>query len=201
MEMIRRTRILSAGLIAAFAVAGGTAWAITQLDDSGPDRPPTGSAPTTGTLAEGRAPSGGDYTISRLDPAEFNADSTKWFCTEIVTSASSTQGCHPAPDPDGRIDGQPLKPSFALLGTDRFFSILAPEGVAAMEVQIKGEDKAAAAQSIDAASGRTLLVATLGGPMVTSRDPSTSRDYEVRLLDPNGQTIREITMSDPGQGE
>jgi hypothetical protein len=34
--------------------------------------------------------------------------------------------------------------------------------------------------------------------MVTSRDPTSSRRYEVRLLGANGETIREIAASDPG---
>jgi hypothetical protein len=148
MEMTRRRRTFLVGLAAAFAVAGSTAWAVTQADDPGPDRPTSLPAPTSGTVAEGTAPSGGSYTVSRIDPAEFKADPTQWFCTEIVTAAAGAQGCHPVPDKDGRIDGQPLRPSFALLGTDRFFSVIAPEGVAAMEIRIKEEAKATAARSI-----------------------------------------------------
>lgn len=200
--MTGRSRILSVGLVAAFAAAGGTAWAVTQADDPGPDRPTKAPVPTSGKVAEGTAPSGGSYTVSRVDPAEFKADRTQWFCTEIVTPASGTQGCHPVPDKGGRIDGQPVRPSYALLGTDRFFSIIAPEGVTAMEVRIKGQSKATAARSIDAgpAAGK-LLVAVVGGPMVTSRDPATSRDYELRLLGPHGETVQEIAVSDPGRAD
>jgi hypothetical protein len=196
-----RRRILSVGLAAAFAVAGGTAWAVTQADDPDPDRPTAPPAPTSGEVAEGTAPSGGSYTVSRIDPAQFKADPTVWFCTEIVTPASGTQGCHPVPDTDGRIDGQPLRPSFALLGTDRFFSIIAPEGVTAMEVQVKGEVKATAGRSVDGGPAGKLLIAVVGGPQVTSRDPASSREYDVRLLDAHGETVREIAMSDPGQDD
>ena len=199
--MTGRKRILSVGLAAAFAVAGGTAWAVTQADDSGPNRPTTAPVPTGGKVAEGTAPSGGSYTVSRVDPAEFKADPTHWFCTEIVTPASGSQGCHPVPDKNGRIDGQPVRPSYALLGTDRFFSLIAPEGVTAMEVRIRGQSKATAARPIDAGPAGKLLVAVVGGPMVTSRDPATSRDYELRLLGPDGGTVQEIAVSDPGRAD
>ena len=199
--MTGRKGIFSVGLAAVLAAAGGTAWAVTQTEDPGPDRPAIGSVPTTGKVAEGRAPSGREYTIFRIDPAQFKADPMRWFCTEIVTEASSTRGCDPAPDADGRIDGQPLSPSFALLGTDRFFSLIAPEGVTAMEVEIKGQAKATGAQSIDAGPAGTLLLAMVGGPQVTSRDPSSSRDYVVRLLDSNGDAVSEFAMSDPGRDE
>lgn len=199
--MTGRRRSLSVGLAAAFAVAGGTAWAVTQADDSGPDRPTTAPVPTSGKVAEGTAPSGGSYTVSRVDPAEFKADPTQWFCAEIVTPASGAQGCHPVPGKDGRIDGQPLRPSYALLATDRFFSIIAPEGVTAMEVRMKGQAKATAARPIDAGPAGKLLVAVVGVPMVTSRDPATSRDYEVRLLGPDRETVQEIAMSDPGPAD
>ena len=123
----------------------------------------------------------------------------KWFCTEIVTEASATRGCDPVPDAEGEFDGRPLKPSFALLGTDRFFSIIAPEGVTAMEVHIRGQATATGARSIEAGPAGKLLVALVGGPQVTSRDPSSSRDYEVRLLGSDGDTLSEFAVSDPGQ--
>src|SRR4029453_6293228 len=175
--------------------------AVTQADDSGPDRPTTSPVPTGGEMAEGTAPSGSGYVVSRVDPAAFDADPTHWFCTEIVTPASGAQGCHPVPDKDGRIDGQPVTPSYALLGTDRFFSVIAPEGVTAMEVRIEGQANATAARSIDAGLAGKLLVAVVGGPMVTSRDPSTSRDYELRLLGPDGETVQEFAMSDAGRAD
>jgi hypothetical protein len=200
--MTSRKFILSIGLGVALAAAGGTAWAITEADDPGPpDRPATGTVPTSGKVAGGRAPSGVDYTISRIDAAEFKADPNTWFCTEIVSAAASTRGCDPAPDADGRIDGEPLQPSYALLGTDRFFSMIAPDGVTAMEVQVKGQATTISARPIDAGSVGTLLVAMVGGPQVTSRDPSSSRDYEVRLLDSNGGTVSEFAVSDPGGDE
>jgi hypothetical protein len=197
--MTGRKSILSFGLAAALAAAGGTAWAIAQTDDPGPDRPAAGSVPTSGKVAEGRAPSGTDYTIFRIDPVQFKADPMKWFCTEIVTEASSTRGCDPAPDAEGNFDGRPLKPSFALLGTDRFFSIIAPEGVTAMEVHVRGQSAATTSRSIEAGPGGKLLVALVGGPQVTSRDPSSSRDYEVRLLGSDDTTVSEFAMSDPGR--
>jgi hypothetical protein len=198
--MTRRRRILPLGLAAVFALAGGTAWAVTQADDAASDRPTTPPVPT-GKVAEGTAPSGETYTVSRLDPAQFKADPGTWFCREIVTGAASAAGCDPVADQNLEIDGQPLKPSFALLGSDRFFSMIAPDGVTSMEVQVKGGDKTTAAKAADAGSLGTLLVAVVGGREVTSRDPSTSRDYEVRLLGPDGETLHEFAMSDPGRGE
>jgi len=198
--MTRRNRILPLLLAGTFAVAGGTAWAVTQADDSAPDRPTTPPVPT-GKVAAGTAPSGDTYTVSRLDPAQFKADPATWFCREIVTQAASSSACDPVADKNLEIDGQPLKPSFSLLGTNRFLTMLAPDRVASMELQVTGEDKTVTAKSVDAGALGTLFVAVVGGPQVTSRDPSTSRHYAVRLLGSDGQTLREITMSDPGQGE
>ena len=199
--MTTHRRIVSLGLAAAFVVAGGTAWAVTQVDDSGPDRPTVAPLPTSGKVAEGKVPSGGSYTVSRLDPAAFNADPTQWFCAELATPVSATRGCDPVPDEDGSFDGKPLRPAYALLGTDRFFSLIAPQGVTAMEVRIHGQSEATAARSIDAGPAGELLLAVVGGPQVTSRDPATSRAYQVRLLGPNGETVREIAVSDPGQAD
>jgi hypothetical protein len=137
--------------------------------------------------------------ISRIDPAQFKADPAKWFCAEIVTSISGTQGCHPVPDDDGRVDGEPLKPSYALLGTDRFFSLVAPNGVTTMEVRVAGDAKSVQARAIDAGPAGKFLVATVGGPTVTSRDHASSLDYEVRLVGSDGETVRQIAMSDPGE--
>jgi hypothetical protein len=193
--MSGRRRLLTIGLAAAFAAAAGTTWAVTQ---DGDDARPTGLVPTSGELAQGRLPSGANYTLSRIDPAALGEAPTAAFCTRITTPAGGTQGCDPVPDADGRIHGQPWRPSFALLGTDRFFTALAPEGVTAMEVHVKGEAGATRSQSIDAGSLGKLLIATVGGPMVTSRDPSSSRDYVVALLGANGETVHEVAMSDPG---
>jgi len=190
-----RRRFLSIGLAAAFAAAAGTAWAVSQGDDN---PGPKGLVPTHGELAQGRAPSGGAYTVSRLDPAALGEPQTGAFCTRIATPAGGTQGCDPVPDADGRIHGQPWRPSFALLGADRFFTALAPKGVTTMEVQVMGEPEATRSQSIDAGAMGRLLIVVVEGPMVTSRDPASSLDYEVRLLDANGETVNEIAMSDPG---
>jgi hypothetical protein len=189
---VARRRLLVFGLVAALAAAGGTAWAVTQADS--PDLP----APTAGIVAQGTAPSGASYTISQIDAQDLGEDPSKAFCFEIVTPAASSQGCAPVPDGSGLIDGQPQRPSFALLGADRFFAAVAPRvGVKAMQVRIDGEAKAAASRSLDAGSAGTLLLVTVGGRTVDSRDPSSSRDYEVRLLDANGGTVRKVAMSDP----
>lgn len=195
MKMRARRRLLSLGLTAAFAAVAGTAWAVTQADD--PD--PVGPVPTTAMLEQGETPSGETYTMSRIDPGQLGKDPTEAFCIEIRTSASMTQGCHPVPDGDGEIDGEPLRPSMALLGTDRFFMTIAPNGVTAMEVSIEGGAEETATRSFDARPAGRFLVALVGGPVVTSRDPASSRDYEVRLLDDDGRVVRVIAMSDPGE--
>jgi hypothetical protein len=188
-------RLLVFGLVAALAAAGGTAaWAVTQADNAS-DLP----APTAGIVAQGTAPSGATYTISRIDAQQVGEDPSKAFCFEIATPAASAQGCAPAPDEAGLINGQPQRPSFALLGSDRFFAAIAPRGVEAMEVGVVGQAKAATSRSLDAGSAGTLLLATVGGRKTGSRDPSASRDYEVRLLDANGRSVRAIAMSDPGE--
>jgi hypothetical protein len=187
-------RLLVFGLVAAMAAAGGTAWAVSQADNV-PDLP----APTAGIVAQGTAPSGATYTISRIDAQQVGEDPSNAFCFEIATPAASAQGCAPVPDEAGLINGQPQRPSFALLGSDRFFAAIAPRGVEAMEVGVVGQAKAATSRSLDAGSAGTLLVATVGGRKTGSRDPSASRDYEVRLLDANGRSVRTVTMSDPGE--
>jgi hypothetical protein len=68
-----------------------------------------------------------------------------------------------------------------------------------MEVGVVGQAKAATSPSLDAGSAGTLLVATVGGRKTGSRDPSASRDYEVRLLDANGRSVRAMAVSDPGE--
>ena len=68
-----------------------------------------------------------------------------------------------------------------------------------MEVRIDGEEKAAASQSLDAGFAGTVLLVTVGGRTVSSRDPSSSRDYKVGLLDANGGTVRTVAMSDSGE--
>jgi hypothetical protein len=68
-----------------------------------------------------------------------------------------------------------------------------------MEVGVVGQGNAATSQSLDAGPAGRLLVAIVGGRKTGSRDPSASRDYEVRLLDANGRSVRAIAMSDPGE--
>ena len=179
--------------MSAIAAAGGTAWAVTQTDNAS-DVP----APTAGIVAQGTAPSGAPYTISRIDAQQVGKDPSDAFCFEIATTAASGQGCDPVPDEAGLINGQPQRPSFALLGSDRFFTAIAPRGVEAMEVRVVGQANAATSRSLDAGSAGRLLLAVVGGRMTGSRDPSASRDYEVRLLDANGRSLRAIAMSDPG---
>lgn len=182
------------GLVAALAVAGGTTWAIAQ-DDAGSPWP----AQPSEVLAAGTAPSNSSYEIARIEPSRVGADPAEAFCFQIRTvddagqQVGRTQGCDLTAD---AADGRELRPSFTLLGTDRFFTMLAPEGVTAMEVQISGEAKAPAAKSeaLDAGAAGKLLVVTAGGPMVSSRNPASFQDYEVRLLGPSGEMVHEITM-------
>jgi len=86
-----------------------------------------------------------------------------------------------------------------VLGPDRFFAAVAAKGVTAMEVGVDGEGTTAASRSLDAGPAGTLLLVTVGGQIVSSRDPSSSRDYEVRFLDADGGTVRKIAMSDSGE--
>ena len=198
--MTGRKRFLSIALAALFVVAGGSAWALAQDGDA---PPPVVPKPTTGELARGTTPSGESYTLAGLDPVEFGdpyfADHpTEWFCTALTTSAGAgTQGCSPVPDAEGQFEGKPLKPSYSLLATDRFFSVIAPKNVTAMEVSVNGETEATRSRSIDAGSAGKLLIVAVGGPVVSSRDLSSSRNYEVRLLGANGETVSEFVMSDP----
>lgn len=176
------------------AAAGGTAWAVSQADDA-PDLP----APTAGMVARGTAPSGAIYTISRIDARQVGADPSDAFCFEIATQGPRAQACAPVPDEAGLINGQAQRPSFALLGSDRFFVAVAPRGVEAMEVGVVGQASAATSRSIDAGPAGTLLVAVVGGRMTGSREPSASRDYELRLLDASGRSVRAVAVSDPGE--
>lgn len=185
-------RFLVFGLVAAVAAAGGTAWAVTQADN-----PPGLPAATAGIVAQGTAPSGAPYTISRIDPQQVGRDPSEAFCFEISTPGPRAQACAPVPDEAGRINGQPQRPSFALLGSDRFFVAIAPRGVDAMKVGVVGQGHAGTSRSFDAGPAGRFLLAIVGGRMTGSRDPSASRDYEVRLLDANGRSLRAIAVSDP----
>jgi hypothetical protein len=187
-------RLLVFGLVAALAAVGGTAaWAVTQADNA---RGLPG--PTAGIVTQGTAPSGAPYTISRIDPQQVGKDPSDAFCFEISTPGPGAQACAPVPDEAGLINGQPQRPSFALLGSDRFFVAVAPRGVDAMKVGVVGQGDAGTSRAFDARPAGRLLVAIVGGRMTGSRDPSASRDYEVRLLDANGRTVRAIAVSDPG---
>jgi hypothetical protein len=188
--MSRRRRFLVLGLASAFAAAGGTAWAIAQDGES------TTIAPAADTLAQGETPNGNRYVISRVKPA--GGDSADGVCFEISTPTAAAQGCSPAPDGDGRIDGEPWRPSMAVLGSDRFFTTIAPEGVTAMEVRVEGTAAAIPARTVDAGQAGKLLVAVLGGRVVSSRDPESSRNYEVRLVAENDDTMHRAEMSDSG---
>jgi hypothetical protein len=68
-----------------------------------------------------------------------------------------------------------------------------------MEVEVVGQGNAGTSQSLDAGPAGRLLVAIVGGRITGSRDPSASRDYEVRLLDANGRSVRAVAVSDPGE--
>ncbi len=68
-----------------------------------------------------------------------------------------------------------------------------------MEVGVVGQANAARSRSLDAGSAGRLLLAIVGGRQTGSRDPSASRDYEVRLLDANGRRVSAVAMSDPGE--
>lgn len=68
-----------------------------------------------------------------------------------------------------------------------------------MEVGVVGQGNAATSRSLDAGSTGRVLLAIVGGRQTGSRDPSASRDYDVRLLDANGRSVRAVAMSDPGE--
>jgi hypothetical protein len=68
-----------------------------------------------------------------------------------------------------------------------------------MKVGVVGQGDAGTSRSIDAGPAGRVLLAIVGGRTTGSRDPSASRDYEVRLLDANGRTVRAIAVSDPGE--
>src|SRR5215218_8027335 len=132
MRAMKKSRItLVVAAIAAFLGIAGVAFALVGNDDKPvPELP----APALGVVAEGTAPSGNPYTISKVD---LNGGSTM-FCYEIATKAAKGQGCTPIPDANGEFEGKPVKPGFTLLGTDRFVTILAPDGVKTVQVSTAG---------------------------------------------------------------
>jgi hypothetical protein len=188
-----RTRVLPIALVAVLAAAAGTAWAVTQTgEDSGARR----IVPPSGKLASGTTPSGAAYTVSRIDASAIGEPEDGTLCTQVATPAAGTRGCDPVPDADGRIHGQPWRPSFAQLGPDRFFTAVEPKGVSSMEVRVAGHGEPTRSRSIDAGAEGQLLLVVVAGRQVASSDPTSSRDYEVRLLDANGETVHKMTMSD-----
>ncbi len=174
--------------IAAFLGVAGVAFALAGDDDrSVPEVP----APTLGVVAQGTAPSGSPYTISKVD---LDGGSTM-FCYEIATKAAKAQGCTPIPDARGQFEGKPVKPGQAVLGTDRFVSVLAPDGVEKMRVTTGDDTVAARSIAIDGV-GR-LLVATTGGPLVTSDAPDPDR--VAQFLDSQDRVVREQPL--PGASD
>lgn len=186
---MNRSRVaLIAAVSAAFLGVAGVAFALVDGQDSTPDQIP---APVIGVLAEGIAPSGNRYTISEIDA---NQGSTV-FCFEISTAAASGQGCDAVPDRAGEYQGRPVKPGWALLGTDRFVTMLAPPDVATMRVTAPGSDKdIATVRSIEIDGVGRLLIAAYDGPPVTSETPDAERT--VQLLGPDGRVVREATVGD-----
>jgi hypothetical protein len=138
-------------------------------------------------VAEGAAPSGNPYTISKVD---LNNGSTM-FCYEIATKVAKGQGCTPIPDAKGEFDGKPVKPGFTLLGTDRFVTILAADGVKTMQVSTVG-GHTETARSIDVAGVGRLLVAAIGGPPVSSETPDAERT--VQFLDGQDRVVGEQSL-------
>ena len=190
-----RQGVLWLALAAAVVVSGGTTWAIGQDEGTSP-----WPAPPTGVLATGTAPSKSSYEIAAIDPKTVDVDPSEAFCFQIRTEdggeqVGRSQGCAPTVE---AIGGQEMRPSYTLLGADRFFTMLAPEGVTSMEVEVKNAAGTALArsQALDAGELGKLLVVITGGPRVTSRDPSTFQDYEIRLLDGSGKTVDAIPMGD-----
>jgi hypothetical protein len=160
--------------------------------------PPDASAPGVGVVEQGIAPSGVTYTVTAIDPDSRGQKSGEAFCFEIATTNGNARSCAPGPDADGLINGQPPRPSFALVGPDRFFAAIAPKGVRRMRIKPDGEAKVAVtSRSIDAGVVGTLMFAVVGGRPVSSRDPSSSRDYQVELIDDQNGLVRTVVVSDP----
>lgn len=141
----------------------------------------------------GVAPSGVPFSVARIDADQ----GSTLLCYEIATRVAKAQGCQPIPDKKGQFQGEPVRPGKALLGTDRFVSIIAADGVDTMRVVTPGDNASAVeARSIDVDGVGRLLVAPIGGPPVTSEAPDPART--VQLLDVDGRVVREAPV--PGSG-
>lgn len=182
------------GLVAAIAVAASATWAIAQ-DNAKPSWP----VPTSDVLAKGLTPSQHTYEITKIEADSVGADPSDAFCFQIRTmdgdaQVGRTQGCNLAAH---ALDGREMRPSYTVLATDRFITLLAPAGVETMEVSIKGDPRVAVtSEGIPTGETGKLLVVMVGGPMVTSRDPKSFQEYEVRLLDAKGNVVHTMETGD-----
>ena len=193
--MTKARRVAISGLVVATGALGGSCGGNALSDAPPPDAP----RQAVGVVEQGIAPSGVTYTVTAIDPEGFGQKSGEAFCFEIATTNAKARSCAPAPDEDGLINGQPPRPSFALLGPDRFFAAIAPKAVRTMRIKPDGEvGEAATSRSIDAGVVGTLMFAVVGGRPVSSRDPSSSRDYQVELIDDQDRVVRTVVVSDPG---
>jgi|SRR5215208_2454167 len=192
--MTKARAVAMSGLVAATGALGGACGGNALSDAPPPDAP----RQAVGVVEQGIAPSGVTYTVTAIDPESLGQKSGEAFCFEIATTNAKARSCAPAPDEDGLINGQPPRPSFALLGPDRFFAGIAPKGVRTMRIKPDGEGAAATSRSIDAGVVGTLMFTVVGGRPVSSRDPSSSRDYQVELIDDQNRIVRTVVVSDPG---
>jgi hypothetical protein len=194
--MTKARAVAISGLVVATGALGGACGGEATSDAP----PPDASRQAVAVVEQGIAPSGVTYTVTAIDPEGRGQKSGEAFCFEIATTNGEARICTPAPDEDGLINGQPPRPSFALLGPDRFFAAIAPKGVRTMRIKPDGEVGAAAtSRSIDAGVVGTLMFTVVGGPPVSSRDPSSSRDYQVELIDDQNRIVRTVVVSDPGE--
>jgi hypothetical protein len=193
--MTKARAVAISGLVVATGALGGACGGKALSDAPPPDAP----RQAVGVVKQGIAPSGVTYTVTAIDPESRGQKSGEAFCFEIATTNAKARICAPAPDEDGLINGQPPRPSFALLGPDRFFAAIPPKGVRTMRIKPDGEaEGAATSRSIDAGLVGTLMFAVVGGRPVSSRDPSSSRDYQVELIDDQNKIVRTVVVSDPG---
>lgn len=198
--MTKARAVAISGLVVATGALGGACGGNTLSDAPRPDAPrPDAPRQAVGVVKQGIAPSGVTYTVTAIDPESRGQKPGEAFCFEIATTNAAARMCAPAPDGDGLINGQPPRPAFALLGPDRFFAAIAPKGVRTMRIKPDGKAEAAApSRSIDAGVVGTLMFAVVGGRPVRSGDPSSSRDYQVELIDDQDRIVRTAVVSDPG---